>query len=94
MTYGIFSDEGCAETGFATEDAAEAGIADLLAGDWEGVELAVHETCPDHPEEKLAECEECVCSRCAEHVGPNEIARNPDRTGGVCDDCAEGDEED
>lgn len=83
MTYGVFSDEGCAETGFATENAAKAAIPDMLAGDWEDTELTVHETCPEHPEEKLTECEDCVCSNCSERAGADIIARN----GGECDDC-------
>lgn len=55
MTYGIFSDEGCIEDGFADFSEAESRRIRCYLDD----DCHVGEVCPDHPEHERHTCEAC-----------------------------------
>lgn len=54
--YGIFSDEGCIETGFYSVEEAQAALTKRYATE-DG--LAVSEICPDHEDHARDTCEDC-----------------------------------
>lgn len=53
--YGIFNDEGCVESGFFSVEEAQK----VARTDYHGADVEVHAVCPDHPEERATNCEEC-----------------------------------
>ena len=54
--YGIFTDEGCIEAGFITQEAAEAH----RVAEYPKEDAHVGRMCDDHEEQEAETCEECA----------------------------------
>lgn len=56
IEYGIFTGEGCIESGFYSRDEAQACIVQNYP---EEDDARVAEICPEHPEQERHNCEDC-----------------------------------
>lgn len=53
--WGLFSDEGCVDSGFFAKEDVEAALKTYSVEDG----LVIREICPDHDEQPRIGCEEC-----------------------------------